>query len=315
MDSDVDKDMKKEMTDDNDATLSALLKLAGPREEISADLEQRVYSTVREEWEQSSKGFAAMRWAIPFALAASVLLAIALYSPNTEVPAHSVGTFVQSGASVFVGELIETDISGGQSIALNGDISLRVDKSTRLEVVDDGEFTLLAGRIYIDSGDRIYPDRHVTVHTATGTATDVGTQFSVVYTNANMSVAVREGQVDLSDGQQSSSAMRGEKITLRSGGSIEIDEVQVAGTEWDWAVALAPQFELEDRTLLEFLKWAARETGLQLVFDSDESRAVARVSKSHGSIDGLTPLEAVEAVLATTQFVYSIDGETILIKN
>ena len=292
-----------------------MLKLAGPREEISADLEQRVYSKVREEWQQTSKGSVAMRWAIPFALAASVLLAIALYNPNTDEPARSVGTFVQSGASVVVGDLIATDMNAGQSIALDGDISLRVDKNTRLEVGDNGEFTLLAGRVYIDTGDRIYADRHVVVHTANGTATDIGTQFSVAYTNMNMSVAVREGQVDLSDGEQSSTGMRGEKMTLRSGGSIEIDEVQVAGAEWDWAIALAPQFELENRTLLEFLKWAARETGLELVFDSDATRAVARVSKSHGSIDGLTPLEAVDAVLATTQFIYSIDDETILIKN
>jgi hypothetical protein len=109
--------------------------------------------------------------------------------------------------------------------------------------------------------------------------------------------------------------MRGQKMTLRSGGLIEIDAVQVAGTEWDWAVALAPQFELENRTLLEFLKWVARETGLELVFDSDDTRAAARVSKSHGSIDGLSPLEAVEAVLATTQFTYSIDDRAILIRD
>lgn len=307
--------MKKDMTDDNDTTLSALLKLAGPTEEISADVEQRVYSKVREEWEQTSKGSGAVRWAIPFALAASVLVAIALNSPNTELPVRSVGTYVQSGASIVVGDLIETDMDSGQSVALNGDISLRVDKNTRLEVGDKGEFTLLAGRIYVDTGDRIYQDRHVIVHTANGTATDIGTQFSVAFVNTDMSVAVREGQVDLSAGQQSSSAMRGEKMTLRSGGSIEIDEVQVAGAEWDWAVALAPQFELDDHTLLEFLKWVSRETGMELVFDSDETRAVARVSKSHGSIDGLTPLEAVQAVLATTQFVYTIDGKTISIKN
>jgi ferric-dicitrate binding protein FerR (iron transport regulator) len=305
----------KDMTDENDSTLSALLKLAGPSEEISADVEQRVYGKVRDEWDQSSDRSGALRWAIPFALAASVLIAISLNSSNTDTPIHSVGTYTQSGASIYVGDVIDTSIDGGQTIALNGDISLRVDQNTRLEVGAAGEFTLMAGRIYVDTGDRIYSDRHIIVHTASGTATDIGTQFAVAYMNASMSVAVREGRVDLTDGRQSSSATRGEKMTLRSGGSIEIDPMQVIGPEWAWAVALAPQFELESHTLLEFLKWASRETGLELVFDTNETRAATRVSKSYGSIDGLSPSEAVEAVLATTEFNYVIDGDSISISN
>jgi ferric-dicitrate binding protein FerR (iron transport regulator) len=305
----------KDMTDENDSTLSALLKLAGPTENISTEVEQRVYGNVRDEWEQTTTRSLSYRWAIPFALAASVLLAIALNSSNTDAPVHSVGTYVQTGASIFVGDVIDTSIDGGQTIALDGDISLRVDQRTRLEVGSAGEFTLMAGRIYVDTGDRIYSDRHIIVHTASGTATDIGTQFAVAYMNASMSVAVREGRVDLTDGRQSSSATRGEKMTLRSGGSIEIDPMQVIGSEWEWAVALAPQFELESHTLLDFLKWASRETGMELVFDTNETRAATRVSKSHGSIDGLTPFEAVEAVLATTEFNYVIDGDTISISN
>jgi ferric-dicitrate binding protein FerR (iron transport regulator) len=305
----------KDMTDENDSTLSALLKLAGPTEEISTDVEQRVYGKVRDAWEESSNRSGPLRWAIPLALAATVLIAISLNSSNTDAPLHSVGTYAQSGARIYVGDVIDTSIDGGQTIALSGDISLRVDQNTRLEVGDTGEFTLMAGRIYVDTGDRIYSDRHIIVHTASGTATDIGTQFSVAYRNASMSVAVREGRVDLTDGRQSSSAMRGERMTLRSGGSVEIDAVQIVGPEWEWAVALAPQFELEGHTLLEFLKWGSRETGMQLVFDTDEARAATRISRSYGSIDGLTPLEAVEAVLATTEFNYAIDGDTISISN
>jgi hypothetical protein len=305
----------KDMTDENDSTLSALLKLAGPTEEISTDVEQRVYGKVRDEWQQTATRPRSYRWTIPIALAASVLVAISLNSFDTVTPVRSAGFNVQSGASVFVGDVIDTSIDGGQTIALSGDISLRVDQNTRLAVDAAGEFTLMAGRIYVDTGDRIYADRHIIVNTVHGTATDIGTQFSVAQSDASMSVAVREGRVDLTDGRQSSSATRGEKMTLRSGGSIEIDALQIIGPEWEWAIALAPQFELESHTLLEFLKWASRETGMELVFDTDESRASARVSKSYGSIDGLAPLEAVEAVLATTEFNYVIDGDSISISN
>ena len=303
------------MTDENDSTLSALLKLAGPTEEISTEVEQRVYGRVKEEWEQAAGGSRSYRWAIPLALAATVLVVISLSSSNTEIPMHSVGTYVDTGSPIFIGDVIETGAEGGQSIALGGEISLRVDQNTFLEVDGAGEFSLMAGRIYVDTGDRIYADRHIIVHTASGTATDIGTQFSVAYADTVMRVAVREGRVDLTDGRLSSSAMRGERMTLQSGGSIENDEVPVAGSEWEWAVALAPQFSLGDHTLLEFLKWASREAGMDLEFDTVETRAVARASKSYGSIDGLTPLQAVEAVLATTEFKFSIVGNTISISN
>ncbi len=303
------------MIDENDSTLSALLKLAGPTEEISTDVEQRVYGRVREEWEQAAGGSRSYRWAIPLALAATVLVVISLNSSNTEIPMHALGTYVDTGSPIFMGDVIETGAEGGQSIALGGDISLRVDRNTFIEVDGAGEFTLMAGRIYVDTGDRIYADRHIIVHTANGTATDIGTQFSVAYADTIMRVAVREGRVDLTDGRLSSSAIHGERMTLQSGGSIETDEVPVVGSEWEWAVALAPQFALGDHTLLEFLKWASREEGMELVFDTVEARAAARVERSYGSIDGLTPLEAVEAVLATTEFEFLIAGNTISISH
>jgi hypothetical protein len=218
------------------------------------------------------------------------------------------------GRQVFVGDRIDTANDGATSVLLDGDISLRIDNQTQLQVVAADEFTLLAGRVYIDTGDRIYSDRHVTITTASGRATDIGTQFAVSYTRDQMSVAVREGRVDLSDAQRTYTAARGQKVSLQHGEPAQFDAVEVAGAEWDWAVALAPDFDLEQHSVLDFLKWASRETGLQLVFDDDQVRSAARTARSHGSISGLSPLEAVDAVLATTQFKYSIDGDTLLIR-
>ena len=307
-----DKPQSK-IDDESDSTLSALLNLAGPTAEIPDQLEQRVYASVRSEWTQSTSRQRVMRWAVPAALAATVLIAISMNTSNVDVPSLPVGTVVANGNGVFVGDVIDTG-SGGISLVLDGDISLRVDSNTILAVDSARSFTLMAGQIYVDTGDRIYADRHITIVTQSGKATDIGTQFSVRYENADMSVAVREGQVDLSDNRQTYSAVRGEKVTIRPGQEVQIESVPIAGPEWEWAIALAPGFELDGHSLLDFLKWVSRETGMELVFDSDEVRAAARRSRSYGSIEGLTPLEAVEAVLATTQFDYSIDGDTIHIR-
>lgn len=300
---------------DDDATLSTLLNLAGPTDQIPDAIEDRVYANVRSEWSRSASRPRIARWTVPFALAATVLLAFFINSSSVEVELHPIGSVLADGSSVFVGDVIDTDANGGMSIWLDGDISLRVDENTLLQVAAANKFTLLAGRVYVDTGDRIYASRHITIATATGTATDIGTQFSVSYRAADMSVAVREGSVDLSDGQATHTAVRGDKLTLRPGRPVETGLVPIAGPEWQWAVALAPQFVLSEHTLLEFLKWVARETGMELVFDSDEVRAAVRVSRSYGSIEGLTPLQAAEAVLATTQFDYSIAGNTISIRN
>lgn len=311
--------------DDGHDALAALLRIAGPSAEIPSEIKERVYANVRSRLGASARSKRKLRWAVPAALAASLVIAIAISSQDTVAPARAAGTVVLSGGrqgntlplvgdTVFVGDVIDTGSSGGISIRLKGDLSLRVDSGTLLKVESAKRINLMAGRVYIDSGDRIYTDRHITVNTASGTATDIGTQFSVQFNNADMRVAVREGQVDCSDFHQTYSAVQGEMMTIRPGRAVQIDSVPVTGPTWDWAIALAPAFELENRSLLDFLKWVSRETGMEVVFESDEIRAEAMSPPLHGSVEGLNPLEAVEAVLATTQFVYSIDGNTIFIR-
>lgn len=306
-------------------SVATLLHIAGPSAEISPDIKKRVYANVRTRWGASARGKRKLRWAVPAALAASLLIAITISNQDTVAPARAAGTVVLSdggqegalplvGDTVFVGDVIDTASSGGISIRLKGDLSLRVDSGTILAVESADRINLMAGRIYIDSGDRIYADRHITINTATGTATDIGTQFSVQFEDADMRVAVREGQVDLSDAHQTYSAVQGEAMTIRPGRAVQIDGVSVTGPAWEWAIALAPEFVLENRSLLDFLKWVSRETGMELIFESNDIRIEAMSPHLHGSVEGLKPLEAIEAVLATSRFDYTIVDNTILIR-
>ena len=310
--------------DESNDTLTTLLRLAGPSTEISSEIEDRVYTNVRREWSRGRSWSKPIRWALPLALAASLLLFVFVFvldepdvvSQTRPVGFVSVGTgdakFVV-GDNVYAGDVVDTSNGRGMSIALRDDTSLRIDTRTLLKVDSAREFTLLAGRIYIDTGDRIYVDRHVTVNTASGSATDVGTQFSVRFENADMSVAVREGRVKLSEGGELHDVKSGKRVTVRPGNAARIENVPLVGEPWDWAVSLVPAFEIEDKSLLDFLRWVSRETGMDLIFEDDEFRMDVMRPRLHGSIGGMAPIQALEAVLATTKFNYSIDGNTIII--
>jgi len=318
-------DKENKLPAEGDDTLAAVLKLAGPIPDIDRAIENRVYTNVRQEWSRARPQSRATRWAVSLAMAASVLLAIGLIDSTSNTPPPSVvGTVsvVRGGAdnagravgdAIYANDVLDTSNRGGMSLALAKDISLRIDADTLLRVDTASEFTLLTGRVYIDTGDRIYQDRHVTIHTATGTATDVGTQFSVRFEDADMSIAVREGLVNIKEGSRTHSARRGELVTVRPGTGAQFESIEVYGPEWGWVTALAPEFDIEDSSLLEFLLWVERETGMELEIESEAIRVETRRSRLHGSIAGMAPLDALGAVLATTQFTYSIDDGRIVI--
>ena len=96
--------------DRDDETMARLLRLAGPREPVPRDIEQRVYDRVHREWltntraPESERVYAKVhrdwarrrivrRWTIPVAMAASVVLAVALLlRPAPEPALIAVGT-------------------------------------------------------------------------------------------------------------------------------------------------------------------------------------------------------------------------------
>ncbi len=70
--------------------------------------------------------------------------------------------------------------------------------------------------------------------------------------------------------------------------------------EWNWLATITPPFTLEGRSVEDFLEWAARETGRSVVFASPDAAERARAVTLSGTVEGLTPDEAVAAVLSTT---------------
>ncbi len=339
-----DDKRQDETTQRDDAALAELLRFSGPRKPVPDDIEARVYARVREawqetlpaedgegrvyhavrrEWQQNAKP-RHRRWAAPFALAASVLVALALVlrqAPDVPAPV-AVATVVRVAGDaapavdsiLYAGDRIETGADAGITLRLADAESLRVDAGTTLVIVDRNRFRLDAGRVYADTGDRIYRDRGLVIDTAMGAVTDVGTQFAVAAGVDAVSIAVREGRVDLAHDSVDIVTVAGEHMALERGGVPQISRLAPHDAYWDWVVDLSPGFDIENQSLLDFLRWAARETGRELVFEDTELRLAAMRTDLHGSTGDLAPLDAVESVLATTRFHYRIEDARIVIE-
>ncbi len=333
--------------DDNDS-LARLMQLAGERPGISLNIESRVRHRVEDEWRRSTSEHsgdeiyekvhktwrrtslrsAILRWVLPVGVAATAIIAAFIMSP-TEVPTVQIAATVSrvvgdgaltsiysKGSEVPAGATIRTGPDEGLSLLLARSESLRVDANTEIRVDAADRFTLLAGRVYADTGQFIYRNGGMRIETSFGTVTDVGTQFSVAAAEQSLEVAVREGRVDVRNDTNEYAARVGERLILDAGMPASISSLDVHDEYWDWVADLAPSFDLNNRSLLDFLKWAARETGRELEFESDETRMTAmRTDPRGGPLDGLTPDEALVAVLATTSLRYQILDDKIIIAN
>jgi hypothetical protein len=330
---------------DDEQSIANILRIAGERPEIPLSVESRVYSRVQQEWRNSTavgnsdrvygevkKSWRRVtlsrqlsRWLVPAGVVATAILAFVLLSTPQPEPAQVVATVSRvvgsgvasqqfsPGSTVKVGDLIATGDAEGLSLRLARNESLRIDANSRVRVDASDRFTLLTGRIYADTGQFVYRDEGLLIDTEFGAVSDVGTQFSVSVSAQALGVAVREGRVDVTSTQRSYAARMGERLTLDRAGSAELVRLDPHDPSWAWVTDLTPSFDLAGRSLLDFLKWGARETGRVLQFESDDTRMFAMRTDLHGSVEGLTPDEALGAILATTSVSYRIEADKIVI--
>ncbi len=337
-------------TDENSArdeeAMAELLRIAGPRADIPEEAASRVYAKVLNEWKTSTaapdsarvyervhktwrRGAArsrAMRWTAPIAVAASAALVAIFMTQPEPVPRVAVGTVAKVvspqvggsalalGDEIYAGMTIDTGNDQGLSFLLARNESVRLDENSTIRVDAGDQFTLLRGRVYADTGEFVYRDGGLRIDTAFGAVTDIGTQFAVSIQDDLLDVAVREGRVDVRQDRHKYIAMSGERLTLQQQGDMAVSPLAQTDDYWQWTTALAPAFEIEDKSLLDFLKWAARESGRILFFEDSELRMAAMRTDLHGSIADFSPLEAIESVLATTAFRYRVEPDRIVIE-
>ena len=333
------------MNDKSEEELTAeLMRIAGPRADIPADVELRVYERVLDEWTDESQNTARtnvykvverswkrgltrrrlMQWAAPALVAASVAFIAINFTETGPASAPAVGNIARligfesgsllaAGEALYSGATLSTGEGQGVSILLARNESLRLGENSRLRIEGKNQFTLLEGRVYADTGQFMYRDSGLTIVAGFATITDVGTQFSIVLDGGLLDVGVREGRVDIDSSVGAVKAIAGERVRVDKSGATLREGVLANAAYWQWATDLAPTYDIENKSLMDFLSWTARETGVQVVFEDDELRMAAMRTDLHGRISGRKPEEALVAVLATTSFRYRIESGTIYI--
>jgi FecR protein len=307
-------------------SIAKLLRLAGLRAAVPPAVRARVHAAVQQEWRRSVAARRRRRWAVPASLAAAVVLAVmlggrlALVDPEPVATVTLVaGAGVQphglvAGDPLYPGDSITTG-DNGVSLAFDNGLSLRLAARTIAVVEARDEVRVTTGTVYADSGLTARADRRITVHTDIGSATDFGTQFAVGYDSGVMSVAVREGSVRIDARRAEYTADAGEKLTFRKGEEAQYTKLPPHDSSWRWAAALAPPFDIDRRPVIDFLHWVTRETGKDLVFATDGARLAAMATRLNGSVAGLTPSEAIEAVRPTIpRFRFRVDEQRVIVR-
>ncbi|HEY4444003.1 MAG TPA: FecR domain-containing protein [Steroidobacteraceae bacterium] len=196
---------------------------------------------------------------------------------------------------------IETGPNGTALLSL-GSVGVRVGPVTELELERPGRIRLKRGKIYVDSGETARPDALV-VATEFGNLAHRGTQYQVqVQPKAYLFTSVREGRILLQDHGATQSVERGEGLRVAETNEITRSVIPPYDAQWQWVSEFVPEFSIEGQSLSVFLDWFARETGRRLVFVGPTSRNDTDRTTLKGSIGGLTPTQALNAVVVTTQF-------------
>jgi ferric-dicitrate binding protein FerR (iron transport regulator) len=332
--------VRDEMQDSRDeATIAALLRAAGPRPMPSAEAIAAARAAVEAEWRDVTASRERARrpmsrytgWAAAASVAVAAV-AVWMVRSNVESPAATVASLARvegelqqdrgdgqwtrlaADESVVEGAQLRTSTAGRAALVLASGVELRLDGATRIAFQDVGHARLLDGTVYVDSGANPAPAaRDLVLDTPAGQVRHLGTQYFARVSGDSLQVGVREGRVALAGPAGTAIGAPGEKLTV-TGGKLSRAPLARTAEDWQWIEDVTPPFNLEGRTVEEFLVWAARETGRTIVYVTPEAGQQARAVTLSGSVEGLAPDAAIQAVLSTTSLRPEIGTERIRIE-
>lgn len=332
------------MTTEPPDPVGTLVRLAGPREPVPPDRLGRLRASAHTEWRahvSSRRRRAALVRAIG-ALTAAALIVLGVRLGRDREPdafpapapaevatvERALGTvrvvaatrevaapvLLNGGDRLRVGDRLDTSGGGRVLVRLTSGIAVRVDQDTQVKWTGPSVMVLDAGAIYVEAAHaNAGLGSALEVQTPFGVARDIGTRFEVRLREGALVVRVRDGLVRVSGRGGSHDVNPRGELTVGSDGRIVRRTIETFAAEWAWAMTLARPFTLEGRSLRDFLDWVAEETGWQVRFARVSDEQQARQTTLHGSIEGLTPDEAIE-VLPVSGVEHVLEDGTLTIR-
>ena len=305
----------------DEAAIAGLLQRVGARPGPTDAVTRQVHDAVEAEWRElvaaRRRRHAQSRWFAAAASVAVVAVGAWLAWPSTRVAPVTVATIgpvvgevelrdgdgpwraAGTGNAVTSESTLRTGRNGLAALAMASGVQVRLDSGTELAMNESGSARLGGGAVYVDAADARDRAEPFVVDTPFGDVTHLGTQYVARLDRGTLDVAVREGRVEVREGGQAFVADAGERLTV-GGGTVMRGTISPAAPQWDWIGGVTPPYSIEGRTVAEFLGWAGRETGRSVVFATPADAELAGRVTLSGTVEGLPPRQAVDAVLATT---------------
>ena len=305
---------------------------AGARPSAAAVDEARVRAAVLCAWRESLRArrrSAITRWAIAASVAA-IAVAAALFSLVGRDPSQSpVGAIAALRGSVVLvhaggakestmhvgealpdGSRMRTALDGGARVVMAG-AALTIAENSELTFSGSMVVRLQRGRIYVDGVTGVQDADRVRVITPFGSVEHLGTQFEVAVLANGLRVRVRDGQVRVVNGAMQKTLQASDELSISGAGQIRAGFLTPFSNEWAWTQDLATSFNIDGRTLREFLDWFAKQSGYVITYASENVHNAANTALLHGSIQGMSAQSALEVLIVSTnlQFELTPSGE------
>lgn len=295
-----------------EATLAALLRAAGKREVPPEAFAKNLRAALHDEWQSGveQRRLRRTRWQWGGAAAAAIAVMGVAVSLWLSAPAdEAIARIVQVAGdgplaadatnSVVAGDRLVTGEGSRLAVVFADGIAVRLDELTEVRVDRRDSLTVSRGAVYIDAGGR-GTGSALRVQTPYGSVRHLGTQYEVRLLEGSLSVSVREGRISLDREDASLQGAAGEQLLVSSSGNVQRQPIAADAPAWDWIAGVTPSYEIDNRPLPEFLAWAGRELGREVVFATPAAEAQAGQVVLRGAVTGLTPDQAVDAVLVST---------------
>jgi ferric-dicitrate binding protein FerR (iron transport regulator) len=203
---------------------------------------------------------------------------------------------------------------GDALLRLAGGGNLRVARGSTFDIADDHTVRLQSGELYVDIPPGARGSAPFVVLTDAGQFRHLGTQFGVAIVGSQTRLRVREGSV-LWQGASGDQTVNAGTEVLMDTREISRRTISTAGRDWTWAETLAPEIEIENRPLHEFLSWFSRETGRKLELTDAAARHDVDTILMHGNVRGLSTMQALAAVMAATTLHYELPEGAIRVSS